>query len=110
MTTHATPCRPTESEHPGPNATLLPEAQTPGLFIRCLQTYWHSKIEGFRATTRAFRLLGPEPKDWAPLLRYILKGVRVGPDWEAAVFDPVVMELTSGRQHFGFIGLLRGVA
>lgn len=85
---------------------VAPEADAVRRYRDSILRFWAAGVHGFSLECESARELSADPDDWGPPLRYILKGSEVDPQWPSEVFDEAILELTSGRNHIGRIGLL----
>lgn len=93
-----------------PHIHLLAASGDPAeleLLLSLLQQIWMNHFSDSTTKSLFVEWLSSHPGDWTPRLHYLLKGTNLDVSWPPDVFDVAVMALSSGRQHWAALGLMR---
>lgn len=74
-------------------------------FVVWLQDWWLERNPECRPNAKSIAWCGRHPDDWAPRLRYVLKGSPISPDWPKGLIEEAVEVMGSGRRMLTFWGL-----
>lgn len=91
-----------------PHAHLFIYASTKGAldpFLDWLKTRWARRVRQRLIEGAGLSIMGPDPNEWAPRLRYILKGNRIQPGWPQDLLEQVIEAITSRKRLFSVWGM-----